>query len=211
MIQETDHERAIRAEIDVGDFTKAATKALEVYGQELLGFLITRLRSAHDGEEAYALFTEDFWKGLPKFAFHCTARGWMYTLACHAANRYTTSPERKRARQQARASEAPLSDLVQSARSETEAHRRTDVKNRVRALRELLTDDDQLLLLLYVDRRLPWREIALMVHPEIDARDNEELTRLAARLRKRFERVKTELKTLAEREGLLEARRSSYQ
>jgi hypothetical protein len=60
-----------------------------------------------------------------------------------------------------------------------------------------------MLLILHVDRALPWREIAMIVHEQSESLDGEALDRECARLRRRFERVKAELKALAEREGLL--------
>jgi DNA-directed RNA polymerase specialized sigma24 family protein len=82
-----DAEPSIRAAWDAQDFQSAATRALEAYGQEILSFLIARLRAASDGEEAFSIFAEDFWKGLPGFGSRCSVRGWMYTLARNAANR----------------------------------------------------------------------------------------------------------------------------
>jgi RNA polymerase sigma-70 factor (ECF subfamily) len=93
--------------------------------------------------------------------------------------------------------------LVERARSVTALHLRTDVKTRVRRLREQLDIEDQTLLMLHVDRGLPWRELVLVMHDDSAALEDAELDREAARLRKRFERVKAELKRLAIREGLI--------
>jgi DNA-directed RNA polymerase specialized sigma24 family protein len=93
--------------------------------------------------------------------------------------------------------------MIDRARSATEAHRRTAVKDRIRALREQLPDDDQTLLILHVDRALPWREIAMVMAEEGEPLEGEALDRESARLRKQFERVKRQLKELAIKEGLL--------
>jgi RNA polymerase sigma-70 factor (ECF subfamily) len=198
-------EQAIRAAVDAQDFQGGATRALEAYGQEILSFLIARLRAPSDGEEAFSIFAEDFWKGLPGFGFRCSVRGWMYTLARNAANRYATSPQARRGRNETLAGRESLSALVDRVRSETQIHRRTDVKDKIRALRERLEPDDQTLLILYVDRGLPWRELAMVMHEAGDQLQGEALDREAARLRKRFERVKSELKQLAEEQGLLKS------
>jgi RNA polymerase sigma-70 factor (ECF subfamily) len=82
------------------------------------------------------------------------------------------------------------------------------VKNQVRALREKLDPDDQMLLVLRVDRQLSWRDLALVMgaNPEEapgSQPDEATIEREAVRLRKRFERVKAELKQLAKQAGLL--------
>ena len=64
----------------------------------------------------------------------------------------------------------------------------------MRSLREHLDPDDQALLVLRVDKDLPWRDISLVfLGPESS---EAELVRQAALLRKRFERVKTKLRAL---------------
>jgi RNA polymerase sigma-70 factor (ECF subfamily) len=198
-----DAEQAIREAFDAHDFQMAATRALCAYGREILSFLMARLRTASDGEEAFSMFAEDFWKGLPSFGFRCSARGWMYTLARNAANRQATAPQHRHARNLTLASNESLSALVDRVRSQTQIHKRTDVKDKVRALRDRLEPDDQMLLILYVDRGLPWRELAMVMHESGEQLAGEALEREAARLRKRFERVKAELKALAAKEGLL--------
>lgn len=198
-----DPEQAIRMAFDAKDIQTAATRALEAYGREIMGFLVTRLRAVSDAEEAFSMFAEDFWNGLAGFGFRCSVRGWMYTLARNASNRYASSPNRKHGRNVTLTSGKSWSALIDRVRSETQVHQRTDVKDKVRALRERLEPDDQMLLSLYIDRRLPWREVAMIMHEGEEEPDGDALDRAAARLRKRFERVKAELKAQAEKEGLI--------
>jgi hypothetical protein len=61
-------------------------------------------------------------------------------------------------------------------------------------IRRALPEEDQTLLVLRVDRDLPWRDIAVVLSSP-DASDDE-LTRKAAALRKQFERVKAQLRAL---------------
>jgi RNA polymerase sigma-70 factor (ECF subfamily) len=100
-----------------------------------------------------------------------------------------------------------LSQLVEQVRTRTEAYRRTDVKSQMRALRDKLDPEDQMLLLLRVDRRMDWRDLAMVMSAGEDPAgvglNDEELARESARLRKRFERVKEELRRLAKESGLL--------
>jgi RNA polymerase sigma-70 factor, ECF subfamily len=196
-------EAAIRTRFDAGDLGGAATHALEAYGPEVLSFLGARLRSQSAAEETFSMFAEDLWKGLANFGFRCSVRGWLYTLARNAANRYATAPHNRRERNLSFSGNSSVSNVIEQARSATQVHQRTDVKAKVRALRERLPLEDQTLLILHVDRNLPWRELAMVMHEEADKLDDEALTRESARLRKRFERVRATLRELAVAEGLL--------
>jgi RNA polymerase sigma-70 factor, ECF subfamily len=196
-------EDAIKRAWDAQDFQAAATLALETYGQEILSFLAARLRATTDAEDAFSMFAEDVWKGLPGFGFRCSVRGWLYTLARNAANRHATSPQRRAARNLPLSCDGAVSVLIDRSRTATQMHQRTDVKDQIRNLREQLPQEDQTLLILYVDRNLPWREIAMVLHEQGEQLDNDALDREAARLRKRFERVKAELKHLVVQAGLL--------
>jgi RNA polymerase sigma-70 factor, ECF subfamily len=195
-------EAAVRAACESSDFRAATTTALEAYGPEVLSFLIARLRSQSDGEEAFSMFAEDLWKGLPGFAFRSSLRSYLYVLARNAANRYASAPHNRRERNITFSAHA--SAVIDQARSATQVHKRTDVKTKIRALREQLPLEDQTLLILHIDRGLAWRELAMVMHEDGEHLDEEALTREAARLRKRFERVRETLRELATAHGLLE-------
>jgi RNA polymerase sigma-70 factor (ECF subfamily) len=203
-MSERDHEidDGIRRAFDAGDLEQAATRALEAYGSEILSFLVARLRSMSEGQEAFSIFAEDLWRGLPAFGWRCSIRTWAYALARNAANRHVAVAQRRPERNLALSQAANLSQAVERVRSATQIHQRTDVKDRVRALREQLEPDDQMLLLLRVDRDLSWRETAIAMCSESEL-DEVEIEREAAKLRKRFERVKADLRRMAEEAGLL--------
>jgi len=94
--------------------------------------------------------------------------------------------------------------LVDRVRSATQAFARTDAKDRVRALRERLPDDDQTVLILRVDRSLSWRELVLVMNDAETAQLSEaELQKSEQRLRQRFKRIKDRLRELAKEDGLL--------
>jgi RNA polymerase sigma-70 factor (ECF subfamily) len=196
-------EASIQAACARADFHAAASTALRAYGPEVLAFLQARLGSESSGEEVFSMFAEDAWRGLPAFAFRCTVRAWLYTVARNAANRFACAPHNRPDNNLSISERASLSKLIAHARSATEPHQLTDVKERMRSLRERLDIDDQTLLILHVDRGLSWRELALVMHDGGDRLEDEKLTREAARLRKRFERVKAELRAMAVEAGLL--------
>ena len=196
-------EEAIREACAQSDFGLATTRAFEAYGSEILSFLISRLRNQSAAEEAFSMFAEDLCQALPAFEFRCSVRGYLYTLARNAGNRYASAPQNRRERNLPVSVDGSLSALVEKARSETAAHRRTEVKDKVRELREQLPEADQTLLILHVDRALAWSDIAMVLNDGGAPLEGEALTRESARLRKRFERVKGELKALAIAQGLI--------
>jgi RNA polymerase sigma-70 factor, ECF subfamily len=197
-------EAPIRAACEAGDLSAAATLVLGLYGRDVLGFLIVRLHGLDRGEEAFAMFAEDLWRGLPRFAWRCSMRGWVYSLARNAANRLVRSPQARPRNNLPLSTESRFQEVVQELRTVTAAYLRTEAKDRARTLRETLEPDDQLLISLHVERKLAWREIAIALHDQADPLEGEALERESARLRKRFERLKLELKRLAKEQGLID-------
>jgi RNA polymerase sigma-70 factor (ECF subfamily) len=195
-------ERTIREHFDAGQFEAAASLTLRAYGAEILAFLTARLKGRTHGEETLSMFAEDLWTGLPKFGWRCSMRTWAYALARNAAYRYATAPAQRAGRQIVLDCPEAMAAQIAEVRSTTRIYQRTAVKDRFRALREELDPDDQMLLVLRVDRDLSWRDLAMTMTGNVDL-DDDALERESARLRKAFERVKQQLKRLAEREGLL--------
>jgi RNA polymerase sigma-70 factor (ECF subfamily) len=175
----------------------AATRALESYGPELYGFLVTYLGNEADAAEVFSQVGEDLWNGLPSFALGCSVRTWLYVLARHAAARFRRSPWNRRT------GDSRLHALVESVRTRTQPWLRTDVKDRFRTLRDALDPEDRSLLVLRVDRRLSWEEVA-RVTLSLEAPDAVVLERESARLRKRYQALKEELRERAREAGLVD-------
>ncbi len=193
-------EAEIRAHFDAGRLEEAATVALEGYGRELLGYLVATMRSEEDAGEVFAQLAEDLWRGLPDFRWRSTFRTWCYSLARNAAGRFRRRPHNQPRRR------VPLSKIGEVAvrtRTATLPHLRTEIKDRFAKLRESLDPDDQALLILRVNRRMSWKEIAQVLDSEA-ASDDPGLDRAAARFRQRFQTVKKRMHALAEADGLLE-------
>jgi RNA polymerase sigma-70 factor (ECF subfamily) len=178
--------------IVAGDRDRATTLALRTYGPELIGWLGSLLATEADAYEAFSLMSEDLWRSLVRFDGRCSMRTWCYMLARHAAGRVRVRA--RRAREHLVPEIPSVAHEVTELWSSTErAHRREqDVYAELRAA---LAEEDQLLLVLRVDRGLAWREIAQVMLGE--GAGDEDLTRKAAALRKQFERVKVRLKELA--------------
>jgi RNA polymerase sigma-70 factor (ECF subfamily) len=182
-----------------GAFDRVATAALDAYGPELYGFLVHTMGSEADATEVFGEFGESLWKALPTFAFRCSVRTWLYVLVRHAAARFRRSPWQHNAR---RRGESGLDGALAHAQSRTAPWLRTDVKDQFRALRDALPPDDRELLVLRVDRDLPWDDVALVMLGD-EAPDATALRTDAARLRKRYQLVKDELRRRARDAGLV--------
>lgn len=196
----------IRAACDAADFELAARQALEVWGSEIHSFLVARMRSVSDADEVFSMFCEDLWRGLPSFTHRCPVRPWLYILARHAAHRYKLKPQNQAHNNLDVDAHPWFNQATDRARSATDLYRRTEAKQKVRTLRHQLAPEDQTLLILHVDRNLGWRELAMVMHADGEHLPDSEIDREMARLRKRFERIKRELRTLAVQAGLLQQR-----
>src|SRR5512144_1336050 len=177
----TDDEQELRRAWDAGDLRAVATLALERYGPEILGVLAVQLRSTANAADAFSLFAEHLWRGLPGFQWRCSLRAWAHRVARNAAVRWATdgarSPERNLSIEQ-----GGVFELADHVRASTLVQLRTEVKSEVRRLREALPHTDQMLLILRVDKAMEWHDIAAAL-AEQDL-DPDELKREAARLRK---------------------------
>lgn len=190
---EPDAEAGIRALCKDARWQEAATAILEKYGRELLEFLVAIARSETDGADAFSQFTEDLWRGLPRFRWQSSTRTWCYVLARNALRRLHRAPHRRPGRVIA-LSEAPeVGRVAEHVRTTTIVYLRTSVKDELETLRRELPPDDQALLILRIDRRLPWQDVARALADEEDL-EPAELKRRSASLRKRFERIKVDLR-----------------
>jgi RNA polymerase sigma-70 factor, ECF subfamily len=193
-------ESAIREAHERGDLDAAVRAGLSQYQVEVYSFLCARLASEADAHEVFAQLNEDLWRGIEGFAWRCSFRTWLYTLARHAAIRFERSPANQSARRQPLSA---VSDPVVRDRSRTRPYLRTDVKDRFARLRSSLTPDEQSLLVLRVDRGLSWEEVTRILQDEDDP-DETTLRRQSAALRQRFRHLKRRLRELAHAEGLLD-------
>jgi RNA polymerase sigma-70 factor (ECF subfamily) len=185
-----------------GQIEKAATRALEVYGAELFGFLVHLLGNDASAADVFAQASEDFWNGLPKFQYRCSIRTWLYVLARHAAARFRRTPWNRGDRRAG--GDSRIQSMAALARSRTQPWLRTDVKDRFAVLRDSLDPDDRTLLTLRIDRDMAWQDIARVTLEEDVEPDAATLGRETDRLRKRFQLLKNELRKRAEQTGLLD-------
>jgi len=189
-------EREVRDACERGDARAAATAALHGYGPEVFGFLLAVHRSEQDASDVFAEVAEAIWRSLPSFAWESTLRTWAYAIARNVSRSFRRDAARRN-RRGTRVDTSALDDVAQAVRTETLAFLRTAKRSRLEALRDALDHEDRMLLVLRVDRGLAWNDLARVLGAE-DA----DIAREAARLRKRFQIVKEEIRERARREGL---------
>lgn len=185
--------------IHARSFAPAAASIIQSYGAELHGFLVHLMGSEADAAEVFSQTAEDLWRGLPSFGLRCSVRTWLYVLGRHAAGRFRRAPWQRAGH----TGEDQLDAVVAEVRTRTQPWQRTDVKDRWRTLRESLDEDARTLLVLRLDRGLSWGEVALVTLGSEEP-DPAALARETARLRKRFQLLKDELRTRAREAGLLD-------
>lgn len=195
-------EQDIRALSERGDHAGAATLAVRGYGSELFGFLLAIHASRADASDAFSEVCEVLWRKLPAFTWDNTVRAWAYGIARNVSSTLKRNANR-RLRREAPAGESALQQVAEKVRTETLAFLQTHKRSRLEALRDELSEDDRTLLILRVDRRLEWPELARAIGGDGAPLDDASLKREAARLRKRFQIVKDRLREIAKREGLV--------
>jgi RNA polymerase sigma-70 factor, ECF subfamily len=202
--QRDELERDIRRHRDEGEFQRAAAIAIEGYGPEIFGFLVTFHREEDAAAEVFSRFTERLWRGLPGFEWQCSFRTWAYAIARNVSLTYRRETRRRAKLQVPLSDRSALSAVEQKVRSQTLSYLRTQRKTRIAALREALSAEDQALLVLRVDKQLAWNDLARVMHaedgPPLGAAT---MKREVARLRKRFQLIKDKLYELGRREGLV--------
>lgn len=197
-------EQAIRAAFDRGAHDQAATLAIELYGHEVYSFVGSQLREPYASSDAFSDFSELFWRTLPRFEWRCSLRTWMYLLARRALSRERRDARKRKQHETGLTKPSILPEAVQRVRTQTAAHFQTAVKDRFQNLRAELSEEDQIVLVLRVDRGLSWAELAEVMLASDTPPAPAQLTTEAARLRKRFQLAKAQLRKRAEETGLVE-------
>jgi len=182
-------EQEIKTTAEAGRLNDACTLGLRAYGPEVMSYLHAFL---DDGDAASEVFSElllKVWAGLPQFRWQCSFRTWLYAIARRALIDHTRVRSKRR---RDRNLSSVQDQLVVQARTASLPYLKTDARRRFRELREQLDSEDQTILILRVDRNLSWQEIARVLAD--DDLPDDELQRAAAALRKRFQRVKEDLR-----------------
>lgn len=196
-------ESELRALHAAGRYEQAAAAAIRGYGPELFGFLMSMNHGTEHADDVFSMWSEQLWLGLPRFSWACSLRTWAYTIARNASISLLRQSQRERRRRAAAPASDVLQQVAQQVRESTLVFLRTEVKNRLRELRDRLPEEDRTLLILRIDRQIEWKDLAqilagddVVLAPEVQRRE-------AQRLRKRFQMLKVQLLELARKDGLL--------
>lgn len=193
-------EQEIRELSQRGDTGGAVERALQGYGMEIMRLMASVLHNPELAKDAFSVFCESLLKGLPSFRWESSFRTWAYRLARNACYQLVHSP----AARETPVSSAGMPESPLRHRSETRPWQRTSVKERFRALRESLEPEERMLLLLRVDQRLAWTEVARVMWDSDEPISSAEVTRKATALRQQFQRIKAHLRQMAVEQGLIE-------
>jgi RNA polymerase sigma-70 factor (ECF subfamily) len=186
-------EAQIESLIAAGDFGRAAELVMREYGPGVRGLLLTIYRKNRDAaEDAFSLFAENLWRHIGTFRAESSVKTWVYRVGRNAALSVGREAWRRRKR---RLETEEAEKLAEEVRTQTavKLQRQSDA---LAELRDALDLDEQTLLTLRLDEKLPWEEIAAIMAGEGEPID-------ATALRKRFERLKKRLGELARERGLL--------
>ena len=184
---------ALRQLVASGRIDEATERVIRRYGAELYGWLEDAVGGA-DADDAFSLLSLELWRSLRRYDGRCSMRTWCYMLARHCAFKVRAMPRRAR---EVLVSHIPsIAAAVTYVRTSTQSRARA-ADAAIAALRETLDADDRALLVLRIDRGLPWRDVAQVLLGEAAAAADVE--RHAAQLRKRFERIKQRLRAAAAR------------
>lgn len=195
-------ETAIRAHVRSGDIRAAADLAIRTFGPGLLGFLRAIAHEDALAGDAFAIASEQMWQALPKFRWEAQLRTWYYQLGRNALHKLRADPRRRRERN---LSMELIGSVEVVQRSTTAVHHKSEAQRALAALRETLEPADLELLILRLDRNMSWRQVAetLCDDERESPEPSQHIDARATLLRKRFQRIKAQLRQLATERGIL--------
>jgi len=176
-----------------GDVRSAAAEAIRGLAPEVLRFLRALLRDEADAADAFSEFAENLWTGLETFRGEASLRTSALRLARNAALNLRAEAWRRRGRRFATGEASALAEDLRT-KSFVRVERQRAALDR---LREALSMQDRMLLVLRLDQGLSWKETAEVLATEGETADVNTVT-------KRFERLKDKLARMAREEGLIE-------
>jgi len=186
-------EDRVRALLAAEDRPGAATVAIQEYGPPVLRYLRSLLRDEDDASDAFSIFAENVWRGLPTWRGEGSLKAWCFRLAWNAATNLRNEAWRRRGRRFFTGEASALAEEIRT-RSHLKVERQRQALDK---LRESLEVEEVSLLTLRVDQKLSWAEIADVVSADGDRVE-------PAALMKRFERLKGRLARMAKDQGLIE-------
>jgi RNA polymerase sigma-70 factor, ECF subfamily len=191
----------VRALCERGDYDGAATLALKGLGGEIYQFLVAVHRDPVMADECFSSFGEGLWRGLPSFVWTSTLRTWAYAIARNVG-RAERRASARRGRKGVLAGSAAFENVAVAVRTATLSFLKTERRSGLDELRAALSEDERALLILRVDRGLPWNDVAQALSESAEPLSDAAVAREAGKLRKRFHDVKERLRDLAKKQRL---------
>ncbi len=192
-------ESPIRTLCEAGDHDAATARTLETYGAEVFRYLVAVHRDQDEADDAYGMFMEKLLSTLPSFRWQCSMRSWSYLLARNAS----AEVRRGIARQRALAFDTTRwGQVAARVRSETMSILRTEKRTALEELYVTLSSEDRELIVLRLTHGMSWREVALLTAGKAEL-DEQALAVESARVRKRYQLLRTRLRKLGKERGLL--------
>lgn len=165
----------VRQALAAGDEVRATVRLLDAYGAEVFGFLAGVLDDVGEARAVYAAIGERARERLVTFGWPCGLRTWLYAIAHRVIG-------------EVRQSSASPGEPVSAELPERGTTRPPPPRSRSAALAHLRSSlplHDREMLVLHVDRRMTWDELALVfLGEDASAKDHAlEILRLQARYR----------------------------
>lgn len=183
-------ELQVRVLVAAGRVKPAVELVLTERGGPLFGYIARLVGDEDAAGDAFQVFSIGLWEGLAAFRWESSLRTWLYTVARNAAYRRAQDPFHRRGERLGTAEQSELAD--RQRRDVTARWLQTREKSRLWALIEELEAPDRELMVLRLGRRMSWLDVAAVMNDGMAA-DPGALKSLAAKARKRFERVKAQL------------------
>src|ERR1700745_3658905 len=95
-----------------GDERAAAAEAIRRLGPAVLRYLRAMLRDESDAADAFSVFAEALWKGLPAFRGECMLRTWAFRLRVPAVKKVRAEAWRRRVRPFASGEASAIADEI---------------------------------------------------------------------------------------------------
>ena len=78
-------EGEVRRLCEEGAFSDATVLTVRGYGPEILGLLFAQQSSGADADEIFSSWSEQVFRGLPRFQWSASLRTWVYAVARNAS------------------------------------------------------------------------------------------------------------------------------
>lgn len=191
MTKERDEtEKRLRELVDDEAYTTATDLALETYGDEIYNYIRKLAGDSVRADDAFQEFSVDLWNGWESFGWQSSVETWAYTIARNAT--YDIMRNRQRNAERPLRTDEQRELVARWTRTVTKNFEKTEAKHWLWEVVDDLDSEKRELLVLRIGHQKSWKEVARIMAD--DEPDDEQLRRDSARLRKKYQRVKDELR-----------------